>query len=75
MKIPVTFVGVDPMTFNLVGNRWFIVSCDEEKGTVTLSTTQDQTIEKSFTDLNNSKGRFWFGHYSDEEIRTAKEIP
>jgi hypothetical protein len=74
MKIPVTFVSVDPMTFNLVGNRWFIVNCDEEKRTVTLSTTQDQTIEYSFTELNKLKGCFWFGHISDEDLRTAKEI-
>ena len=73
--IPITLVSVDPMTFNLKGNRCFIVGCDEEKGTVNILTEQQEIIEKSFTELNESKGRLWFGHYSDEEIRTAKEIP
>jgi hypothetical protein len=74
MKIPVTFVSVHPMTFDLVGNIWFIVGCDEDKKTLTLSATQDQTIVYSFTEINKLKGCFWFGHISDEDIRTAKEI-
>ncbi len=75
MKIPVTFVSVHPMTLNLVWlNKWFIIGCDEEKRTVTLSTTQDRTIEYSFSELKELKGHFWFGHISDEDIRTAKEI-
>ena len=75
MKIPITLVSVDPMTFDLKGNRGFIVDCHPERKTTTILTQQGTSIEQSFTEFNKSKGRLWFGHYSDEEIRTAKEIP
>ena len=74
MKIPITLVSVDPMTFDLKGNRGFIVDCHPERKTITILTQQGTSIEQSFTELNKSKRRLWFGHYSDEEIRTAKEI-
>jgi hypothetical protein len=72
--ITITLVSVDPMTFNLKGNRSFIIGCDKEKRSVLILTEQQEIIEQSFTEMNKSKGRLWFGHISDEEIRTAKEI-
>lgn len=73
--IAITLVSVDPMTFDLKGNRSFIIGCDKEKQSILILTEQQKIIEQSFTEMNKSKGRLWFGHYSDEEIRTAKEIP
>jgi hypothetical protein len=72
--IAITLVSVDPMTFDLKGNRSYIIGCDKEKSSILILTEQQKIIEQSFTEMNKSKGRLWFGHYSDEEIRTAKEI-
>ena len=58
------------MTFNLVGNRGFIVDCHPERKTVTILTSQGTSIEESFEDLNFKEPRIWFGHLSDEEIQT-----
>jgi len=74
MKIPITRVTLHPMTFNLIGNRWYIVDCHPERKTITILTEQGRSIEESFADLNKTKGTIWFGHISDEELRTAKEF-
>lgn len=70
MKIPITRIFLDSMTFNLVGNRGFIVDCHPERKTVTILTSQGTSIEESFEDLNFKGPRIWFGHLSDEEIQT-----
>jgi hypothetical protein len=70
MKIPITRVTLHPTTFNLIGNRGYIVDCHPERKTITILTEQGTSIEESFEYLNFKGPKVWFGHISDEEIQT-----
>ena len=70
MKIPITRVTLHPMTFNLIGNRGYIVDCHPERKTITILTEQGTSIEESFEYLNFKGPKVWFGHISDEEMQT-----
>ena len=70
MKIPITTVTLDSLTFEPKHNKEYIVGCDIEKQTITMTHGNgEHEKETSFEDFNKSYRKiFALGHLTNEQL-------
>ena len=70
MKIPITTVTLDSLTFEPKHNKEYIVGCDIEKQTITITFGNGTgESETSFEDFNKLyRKHFALGHLTNEQL-------